>query len=188
MDRELVQSSVPPPSFQIWTISSTKTVTPPSQLHTLDPLHSTSKPTTVNRESLTQFLLKDNRIGTVEITIPAGSVGPPAHWHEMHDETFYVIQGTVRFHAPNGKIVDAKSGDYVTVPTRAPHTFSNPFDQEAKFINTLTPAFYVNYFKLLAEVSVKDKKMMKEKNLECMARYATVPAKELIQAIERGEN
>lgn len=27
--------------------------------------------------------------------------------------------------------VDAKAGDYVSVPIRAPHTFSNPFDEEA---------------------------------------------------------
>jgi hypothetical protein len=30
----------------------------------------------------------DNRIGTVELTVPANTPGPPPHWHEMHDETF----------------------------------------------------------------------------------------------------
>lgn len=30
----------------------------------------------------------DNRIGTVELTVPANTSGPPPHWHEMHDETF----------------------------------------------------------------------------------------------------
>ena len=30
----------------------------------------------------------DNRIGSAEFTLPPGTKGPPAHWHEMHDETF----------------------------------------------------------------------------------------------------
>lgn len=32
----------------------------------------------------------DNRIGSAEFTLPPGTKGPPAHWHEMHDETFLV--------------------------------------------------------------------------------------------------
>lgn len=88
--------------------------------------------------------LADNRISTVELIIPPRTPGPPAHWHEMHDETFLVTKGTVRFHVPDipgleGKIVDAKEGDFVVVPTRAPHTFSNETDEEARFINTFTP-------------------------------------------------
>jgi mannose-6-phosphate isomerase-like protein (cupin superfamily) len=96
----------------------------------------------------------------------------------MHDETFLVTKGTLRFHAPDGKVIDAKEGDYVVVPTRAPHTFSNPFDEEARFFNTYTPAYYINYFKLLHEMSEDGKPMKPEVNIEAMARYATLPAKE----------
>lgn len=98
----------------------------------------------------------------------------------MHDETFLVTQGTVRFHAPDGAIQDAHAGDYVTVPIRAPHTFSNPFDEEAKFFNTYTPAFYIDYFKILAGLSKGDEKMSREKNLEVMRRFATVEAGEMV--------
>lgn len=97
----------------------------------------------------------------------------------MHDETFLVTKGTIRFHAPDGKVVDAKGGDYVVVPTRAPHTFENPFDEEARFFNTFTPAFYINYFKLLSELAEAGKPMPKEVSLEAMARYATLPADEM---------
>ena len=38
----------------------------------------------------------DNRIGSAEFTLPPNTPGPPAHWHEMHDETFLVTQGVVR--------------------------------------------------------------------------------------------
>ena len=85
----------------------------------------------------------------------------------MHDETFLVTQGNrsagkitrlgtdvspgkMQFHGLRGNTIVADLGDYVTVPTRAPHTFSNPYDEEAKFFNTYTPAHYINYFKLLA--------------------------------------
>jgi quercetin dioxygenase-like cupin family protein len=62
----------------------------------------------------------------------------------MHDETFLVTKGTVRFHVPEApglepKVIDAKEGDYVVVPIRAPHTFSNETDEEARFFNTFTP-------------------------------------------------
>jgi hypothetical protein len=38
----------------------------------------------------------DNRIGSAEFTLPPNTAGPPAHWHEMHDETFLVTEGVVR--------------------------------------------------------------------------------------------
>jgi mannose-6-phosphate isomerase-like protein (cupin superfamily) len=123
----------------------------------------------------------DNRLGTAEFTIPAHTAGPPAHWHEMHDETFLVTAGVVRFHAPDNTYHDAHAGDYVTVPIRAPHTFSNPGDVEAKFFNTYTPAFYIGYFKMLAEISKGDEKMSKEKNLAVMQRFATIPAEEMVR-------
>lgn len=71
----------------------------------------------------------------------------------MHDETFLVTQGKMQFHGLKGETIVAKHGDYVTVPTRSPHTFSNPYDEEAKFFNTYTPAFYINYFKMLATMA-----------------------------------
>lgn len=80
-----------------------------------------------------------------------------------------MTQGTLRFHALNGETVDAKTGDYVTVPTRSPHTFSNPYDEEAKFFNTFTPAFYINYFKLLATLGEAGKPMSPEANRRGMA-------------------
>jgi len=92
----------------------------------------------------------------------------------MHDEAFYTTAGTVRFHLPGTGDIDAKLGDFVTVPIRAPHTFSNPFDVEAKFLNTYTPAFYINYFKMLGEL-VGSGEMTPQKNLEAMASFATLP-------------
>jgi hypothetical protein len=40
---------------------------------------------------------------------------PIAHGVQMHDETFYVTKGTVRFHAKDGARIDAKVGDVVSL-------------------------------------------------------------------------
>lgn len=125
---------------------------------------------------LTRWLPTDNRLGAAEFTIPAKMDGPPAHWHEMHDETFLVTAGTIRFHAPEGKTVDAQAGDYVVVPTRAPHTFSNPGDVEARFFNTFTPSFYINYFKLMEDMFKSGMPMNKDTVQQAMSRFATLPA------------
>lgn len=69
----------------------------------------------------------------------------------------------------------------MTVPIRAPHTFSNPTNAQAKFFNTYTPAFYIDYFKMMAEMSKADEKMSKEKNLLAMSRFATMPAGEMME-------
>lgn len=43
----------------------------------------------------------DNRLGVAELILPPRTPGPPPHWHEMHDETFFITQGTIRFHVPD---------------------------------------------------------------------------------------
>lgn len=57
----------------------------------------------------------------------------------------------------------------MVVPVRSPHTFSNPFDEEAKFFNTYTPSFYINYFKLLSQLAEAGKPMTAEANRKAMA-------------------
>lgn len=120
------------------------------------------------------------RIGTATLLVPPHTSGPPAHWHEMHDEIFLIVSGRLRFHALSGKTIDAGPGDHITVPTRAPHTFSNPFDEECVVFNTFTPAHYINYFRLLAEMSKegKGKPMNPEYNRRAMAYFATIGVSE----------
>ena len=96
----------------------------------------------------------------------------------MHDETFLITKGTIRFHIPGKGDVDAKAGDYVVVPPGAPHTFANPFDGEARFFNTFTPSFYCNYFILLNELADEGKAITKEQAFEAMSRYATLAIEE----------
>lgn len=127
---------------------------------------------------VTHGLRADMRFSAAEIIIPEGTRGPPPHWHEMHDESFLVTEGVVRFHIPGKDPVDAHAGDYVVVPTRSPHTFSNIGPGTAKIFSTYSPAFYVNYFKLMSEMSEEGKPMSAEANVKAMAYYATIPVAE----------
>ena len=113
--------------------------------------------------------------------MPPRTPGPPPHWHEMHDETFYITSGVVRFHVPDPdrpghdkKVIDAKPGDYMVVPIRAPHTFSNPSDEEARIFFTSTPSFYINYFKLLSKLSKPDEPLPAEVTMQAMSMFATI--------------
>ncbi|KAL9125244.1 MAG: hypothetical protein Q9217_005520, partial [Psora testacea] len=116
-----------------------------------------------------------NRLGIIESLIPPRSRGPVFHFHEMHDEGFIITKGVVRFHCPGRPDVDAKAGDMVMVPLRLPHRFSNPFDEEAVFMNTTTPAHYVRYFAYLEELVGEGKELTPEINRAAMLKYATVP-------------
>lgn len=37
--------------------------------------------------------LTENRVSAVLLEIPAGTSGPPMHWHRFHDEVFFVTKG-----------------------------------------------------------------------------------------------
>lgn len=121
----------------------------------------------------------DNRIGALHITLPPKTPGPPQHWHQMHDETFLILKGTGTFYTRDQKLT-AKFGDYVVVPTHSPHTFGNESaDEELVIYNTFTPAFYVNYFRLMAKM-IKERGtqgLTPEISQQAMAAYATIQTK-----------
>ncbi|KAI1442067.1 RmlC-like cupin [Annulohypoxylon stygium] len=114
-----------------------------------------------------------DRLGTAEFTVPPNTDGPPLHWHEMHDETFLVLSGRMRFFVKDGGIVDCTEGDYVTVPVRSVHTWGT-LGEGCKFLNTFTPSYYINYFKILSQMTEEGKPMDKEINKKAMSYFATI--------------
>jgi len=116
----------------------------------------------------------DNRIGAVEVTVPARTAPTPPHVHRMHDETFLVTSGVVHFTVGDANQA-ARAGDYVVVPVGAPHSFANATDETAVFFNSFTPAYYVNYFRDLAKLSAAGG-LSRDRILQVMTRYATEPA------------
>ena len=117
--------------------------------------------------------LTDNRIGAIASLLPAGVSGPWQHRHLMHDETFLITSGILRFTLGDTHR-DAKVGDYVVVPVGAPHTFANVSDEPVEFFSTFTPAYYVSYFRELAHLSAEGRSDPEEM-LSLMLRYATIP-------------
>ena len=90
------------------------------------------------------------RIGVVECELDPGWAGPPQHTHRQHDETFYVLEGTVRFHAGDESFV-LTAGQSTTIPLGTPHTFENASDAErARLLGTVSPARYIKYFRELS--------------------------------------
>ena len=63
----------------------------------------------------------------------------------------------------------------VMIPLRLPHRFSNPFDEEAVFLNTTSPAHYVRYFQYLEELVGEGTELTPEVNAKAMLKYGTVP-------------
>lgn len=59
-----------------------------------------------------------------------------------------------------------------------PHKFSNPFNEEGIFINTITPGFFVRYFEYLEELIGEGKIITPEVNMQALTRFATVPLDE----------
>jgi mannose-6-phosphate isomerase-like protein (cupin superfamily) len=115
-----------------------------------------------------------HRLGVAVLTVPPHTDGPPAHWHQKHDETFYVSAGTARFTVGDTQ-QEAPAGTFVSVPIGAVHTFANPGDQPVVMLNTFTPDFYVNYLRDLRGLEASGE-MTPEAILAVMARYATYPA------------
>lgn len=48
--------------------------------------------------------------------------GPPMHLHRNEDETFYLLDGHIRFRCGEAEF-DASPGDFVVIPRRTPHAF-----------------------------------------------------------------
>lgn len=63
------------------------------------------------------------------------------------------------------RVHDAVAGTLVMVPTGAPHAFSNPGDEPAVVLSTVTPDTYVQY--------LRDVRAAGRATPEIMARYAT---------------
>jgi mannose-6-phosphate isomerase-like protein (cupin superfamily) len=119
----------------------------------------------------------DGRIGVVSLALPPAWGGPPQHVHREHDETFYVLTGTVQF-TSGAEILLAGPGQLVTAPIGDPHTFGNPdADAPATLLCTVTPERYLDYFRELSGLTLDSAGRPNPGDvLAIMAKYATDPA------------
>jgi mannose-6-phosphate isomerase-like protein (cupin superfamily) len=70
----------------------------------------------------------------------APMTGPPLHFHEEQDDTFFVLEGLLTVQAGE-EILDLGPGDFLSIPPRMAHTFDNLHngDDLVRAVNVMTP-------------------------------------------------
>ena len=90
-------------------------------------------------------------LGVAEFAVPPHAPTPPPHIHHAHEEGFYILEGELEFLAGT-QTLRASQGAWVMVPVGTVHTFSNPTNKPARFLNTFTPPLYLGYFEEMSKL------------------------------------
>jgi quercetin dioxygenase-like cupin family protein len=81
-------------------------------------------------------------LGLVESWVPAGSA-PPLHVHHGEDESFYVLEGRVRFRCGDEELV-AEAGSFVFLPRDVAHGFVA--EEDTHLLTLMTPGGCERFF------------------------------------------
>ncbi len=114
-------------------------------------------------------------LAVVDYVAGGGFAGPAVHIHRQTDEAFLVLDGEVRFQL-NDDVVTAGAGEFVYIPRGVPHTFSNPGDAPAHFLEIITPGGFEGYFEdLSAAIESSGWPLAPELMAELGRKYDIVP-------------
>jgi quercetin dioxygenase-like cupin family protein len=91
------------------------------------------------------------RLTALENVIPPGE-GPPLHTHTAEDESWYVLEGELRF-LVGAELFNAPAGTFLFAPRGMPHTFQNVGDQPARLLILFNPSGIEQFFDQFAEVA-----------------------------------
>ena len=80
----------------------------------------------------------DGAFTVLEGFLPPETEGPPRHLHRAHEESFYVLEGTLWLQIGDEEI-HAAPGTYAFVPRGTPHMFSNRSSQPVRFLGVHSP-------------------------------------------------
>ncbi len=111
-------------------------------------------------------------LGVAEFEVPPHAVTPPPHIHHAHEEVFYVLEGELEF-LVGTQTMRAGVGTFVMVPIGALHTFRNPTEKTARFLNTFTPSRYIHYFEEMSQLIERGVRPGSKEFIDLMARYDT---------------
>jgi quercetin dioxygenase-like cupin family protein len=78
------------------------------------------------------------RLEAAEFVFPAG-FSPPWHVHYETDESFYVLEGEIRFHCGEDLVQRVGPGGFVSLPARVPHSFYVESAGGARVLHTGSP-------------------------------------------------
>jgi glyoxylate utilization-related uncharacterized protein len=77
--------------------------------------------------------------------------GPPLHTHANEDESWYVLEGDLRFRL-GSELRGAPAGSFVFVPRGTPHCFQNVGRQDARILVMFTPSGMERFFDRFASL------------------------------------
>jgi mannose-6-phosphate isomerase-like protein (cupin superfamily) len=102
------------------------------------------------------------------------SGGPDPHFHRTYAETFFILDGTVRFH-DGVDWIDATPGDMLYVPAGGIHGFTNASGAAASMLMLMTPgADRGAYFDELAAIAAAGRQLSSAEWDEVFARHDNV--------------
>ncbi len=78
--------------------------------------------------------------------------GPPLHAHEREGESWYIVEGSLRFKL-DSDIRRAPAGTFVHVPPGTPHCFQNVGDTPARILVLFAPAGMEGFFDRFVELA-----------------------------------
>lgn len=87
----------------------------------------------------------------VENVVPGHWSGRGPHFHRRHEELFYVVEGELQF-LLDGETVGAPAGTFVGVPPGVVHAFRNLTGVPARWVGTIAPHDFEEYFARLSEI------------------------------------
>jgi quercetin dioxygenase-like cupin family protein len=105
-----------------------------------------------------EFKVRGDQTGgsltALENVIPPGE-GPPLHVHANEDESWYLIEGDLRFKLGD-EVHHAPEGSFVFVPRGVPHNFHNAGDAPARILVMFTPSGMEAFFERFAELDAPE--------------------------------
>jgi quercetin dioxygenase-like cupin family protein len=109
----------------------------------------------------------------IDSYVPAG-YSPPMHRHDFGTESFFVIDGEVRFVVGDSETV-AGPNDFVHVPRSAPHSFQVLGDRPAHVLDIVRPAKLWDFFcecgEPAPELRIPDEIVIPKTLPEIVSRY-----------------
>lgn len=92
----------------------------------------------------------DGALTVFENVIAPGD-GPPMHFHEQEDESWYVLEGELRFKI-DGELSRAPAGSFVFVPRGMPHCFQGVAEGSTRILVIFNPSGMEGFFDRFAEL------------------------------------
>ena len=89
---------------------------------------------------------------TVVENVIAPGDGPPLHTHANEDESWYVLEGRLRFKL-GGEMRAAPAGSFVFVPRGVPHGFQNVGEEPARILLIFNPSGMERFFDRFAALT-----------------------------------